>query len=341
MKALLFHHHGEADVLRYEDIPTPRPQAGEALVRVFASALNHLDVFVRRGWPGLKLTMPHVGGADGAGIVQEIGPGETDISVGDRVAIYPGILPTEDEFTRRGIHSQSPSFYILGEGRRGAFADYVSVPIQNLVPMPDDATFEDTAAAQLVFLTAWRMLIVRGKLRAGETVLFVGSGGVNTAGLQVAKLAGAVVYVLTRSQEKMDRAKALGADHVLSYRTGNWPSTIQEMTGKRGVDLIVDNVGQATFQQSILALRRGGRLITVGATSGPKPKIDLRYVFIKQLQVIGSTLGSPQEFLDVMKLVWTGRLKPVIDREIPLEQGAEGYRLMEQGGLFGKIVLKP
>ena len=341
MKALLFHQHGEADVLSYEEFPTPEPQAGETLVRVSASALNHLDVFVRRGWPGLRLPMPHIGGADGAGIVEEIGPGESDLSIGDRVAIYPGILPVEDEFTLRGDHSQSPSFYIMGEGRRGAFADYVSVPTKNLVRMPEDATFEDTAAAQLVVLTAWRMLITRGELRAGESVLFVGAGGVNTAALQIAKLAGAVVYMLTSSQEKMDRAAELGADHVLSHKTDDWLKTIQKMTGKRGVDLVVDNVGQATFQQSIMALCRGGRLITVGGTSGPKPEIDIRYVFIKQLQIIGSTLGSPQEFREVMKLVWASKLKPVIDREMPLEEGVEAYRLMEQGGLFGKIVLKP
>ena len=218
MKALLFHEHGTADVLKYEEIPDPTPNASECIVRVQAAALNHLDIWVRRGWPGLKLDMPHVGGADGAGVVSAVGSNVTDVAEGMRVAICPGFATAEDEFTRRGEAPLSPSYRILGEHGQGTFAEYVAVPASALVEMPDDASFSETAAAQLVYLTAWRMLVTRAQLQKDETVLLVGTGGgVNTAALQIAKHKGARVIALTSSEDKMTKARELGADWVLDF----------------------------------------------------------------------------------------------------------------------------
>jgi NADPH2:quinone reductase len=342
MKALVFHEHGSVDVLNHEDVPPPEPGAGEVLIEIKAAALNHLDLWVRRGWPGLKLTMPHIGGADGAGLVARLGPGVSGIEVGARVAINPGVNAYEDEFTRRGDHSMSPGYGILGESRSGTFAEFVAVPAQNLFPMPDHATFEETAAAQLVYQTAWRMLITRAKLQAGESVLIIGAGGgVNSAAIQMAKLAGAEVYALTSTEEKMSKARELGADHVINYKQEDWVKRILEMTGKRGVDVVVDNVGQATWKQSLLAARRGGRIVTVGNTSGPFAETDIRYLFFKQLTILGSTMSNPDEFRQVMSLIWAGKLRPVIDRVMPLSEGREAHAIMERGEQFGKIVLVP
>ena len=342
MNALLFSEHGDVDVLRYGAAPEPVAAPGEVVVRLRSAALNHLDLWVRRGWPGLQLEMPHIGGADGAGEVAAFGEGVevTDFQEGTRVAVCPGFATADDEFTRRGQHPLSPRYRILGEHRTGTFAEYVSVPAHALLPMPADAEYTETAAAQLTYLTAWRMLVTQGEIRAGETVLIVGSGGgVNTAALQIAKLCGAEAIVLCGSEKKMERASALGADEVLDYRDEEWPKELHRLTGKSGVDIAVDNVGRATFQKSLAALKRGGRLLTVGNTSGPKAEIDIRFIFFKQLRIIGSTMGTPTEFERAMRLVWAGKLRPAIDRVMPLSEGREAHSAMERGEQFGKIVL--
>jgi len=342
MNALLFSEHGDVDVLEYGQAPDPKPAHGEVVVRLRAAALNHLDLWIRRGWPGLKLEMPHIGGADGVGEVSAMGEGvDVDgVEVGTRVAISPGFATVEDEFTRRGQHSLSPRFCILGEQCKGTFAEYVAVPAQALLPMPTAADYTETVAAQLTYLTAWRMLVTQGELRAGETVLIVGAGGgVNTAALQIVKLCGADAIVLGGSASKMERALEMGADAVLDYRD-DWPKKLHKLTHKQGVDMAVDNVGQATFQKSLAALKRGGRLLTVGNTTGPKAEIDIRYIFSKQLRIIGSTLGTPMEFKRVMGLVWGGKLSPIVDRVMPLSAGAEAQAIMARGEQFGKIVLE-
>ncbi len=343
MKALCFYEHGELDVLRYDDVPDPEPGPGEVLVRVRACALNHLDVWVRRGWPGLKLEMPHWTGADVAGEIAALGEGVTGWEVGQRVVVDPGITTREDEFTRRGEHSLSPGYVILGEQVRGGQAEYVAVPASNLMEIPEGWDFPQAAAPLLVSLTAWRMLIHRAKLRAGESVLIVGAGGgVNSMAIQIAKLAGATVYALTSTEEKMERAKELGADVVLNYREDpQWSKTLYKMTGRRGVDVVVDNVGRATLAQSMRAVARGGRIVIVGNTSGPHAEIDIRFIFGKQISLIGSTMGTHQDFRDVMGLVWAGKLKPVIDRVMPLSEGKRAFEILEQGKQFGKIVLVP
>ncbi|MEA3338633.1 MAG: zinc-binding dehydrogenase [Chloroflexota bacterium] len=343
MKALCFYEHGELDVLQYTDVPDPEPGPGEALVRVRACALNHLDIWVRRGWPGLKLEMPHWTGADIAGEIAGLGEGVAGWEVGQQIVVEPGVSTREDEFTRRGEHSLSPGYLILGEQIRGGQAEYVTVPAANLTAVPEGWDFYETAAPLLASLTAWRMLIQRAQLRAGESVLIVGAGGgVNSMAIQIAKLAGATVYALTSTEEKISKASTLGADVVLNYRENpNWSKIIYKMTGRRGVDVVVDNVGQATLVQSMRAVARGGRIVIVGNTSVPQVEIDTRLIFGKQISIIGSTMGSHQDFQSVLKLLWGRKITPVVDRVIPLSDGKEAFKILEQGEQFGKIVLLP
>ncbi len=342
MKALYFNDHGELDVIQYGDVPAPVPGPDEVVVRVRACALNHLDIWVRKGWPGLKLAMPHWCGADVSGEIAEIGKNVSGWEIDRRVVIDPGISHSNDEFTRRGEDSLSPDYHVLGEHMRGGAAQYVAVPADNLAAMPDDLDFPAAAAPLLVALTAWRMLINRAGLRAGETVLVVGSGGgVNSMAIQVAKLAGAVVYVAAGNRTKTDRARELGADFVLDRSQVNWKREILRLTNRRGVDVVVDNVGQATINASMAAVARGGRIVIVGNTSGPMAEIDIRYIFGKQISLIGSTMGSHQDFQEVIKLIWSGKLKPIIDRVMPLSRGKEAYGIMERGEMFGKLVLTP
>jgi NADPH:quinone reductase-like Zn-dependent oxidoreductase len=343
VKALCFYEHGGVDVLRYDDVPDPDPGPGQVLVRVRACALNHLDVFVRQGWPGLKLEMPHWTGADVAGEIVALGEGVTGWEVGQRVVLEPGIATCEDAFTCQGQHSLSPGYFILGEQIRGGQAELLVVPAVNLMALPEGWDFPQAAAPLLVSLTAWRMLVHRAGLRAGESVLIVGAGGgVNSMAIQIAKLTGATVYALTSTEDKMEKARALGADVVLNYREDpQWSKTLYKMTDRRGVDVVVDNVGQATLTQSMRAVVRGGRIVVVGNTSGPKIEIDIRYIFGKQISIIGSTMGTRQDFQDVMDLVWAGKLKPVVDRVMPLSQGQEAFQALERGEQFGKIVLTP
>ncbi len=343
MKALCFYEHGGLDVLEYTEVPRPEPAPGEVLVRVRAAALNHLDVFVREGWPGLELPLPHWGGSDVAGEVAEIGQEVVGWRVGQPVVVDPGITTQEDEFVRQGEHSVSPGYAILGEDIRGGHAEFVAVPAQNLMTMPEEWDFSRASAPLLVSLTAWRMLIHRAGLRAGESVLVVGAGGgVNSMAIQIAKLAGAQVYALTSSEEKMDKARQLGADVVINYcEDPTWSKTIYKLTGRRGVDVVVDNVGQATLAQSMRAVARGGRIVIVGNTSGPHADVDIRYIFGKQISLIGSTMGNHQDFRDVMDLIWAGELAPVVDRVMPLAEGKRAFEALESGEKFGKIVLTP
>ncbi len=343
MKALVFHEHGELDKLQIADVPRPEPGPGEVLIEVKASALNHLDIWVRRGWPGLKLTMPHILGADGAGVVAALGEGVTGVEVGTRYAIDPGVNRYQDDYTRRGLDSMSPGYYIIGEHAPGFHAEYAIIPATNLLPLPDDVDFSSAAAASLVFLTAWRMLIHRAQVRTGESVLILGAGGgVNSAAIQIAKYAGCTVYATTSSQAKMEKSRELGADVVLNYREDpEWSKTIYRLTDKRGVDVVVDNVGQATWHDSLRAVARGGRIISVGNTSGPVAQTDVRFIFGKQISIIGSTMGSHQDYRDVMRLVFNGTVQPVIHQVMPLDRGVEAVEILEHGEQFGKIVLVP
>lgn len=342
MKALYFEEHGNLDVVRYGNVPDPVSGPDEVVVRVHACALNHLDIWVRRGWPGLTLEKPHWCGADVAGEIAEIGRNVSDWQVGQPVVVDPGISLIADEHTRRGEDSLSPGYHVLGEHTRGGAAEYLAVPAASLAPMPEGWEYPDAAAPLLVGLTAWRMLIHRARLKAGETVLIIGSGGgVNSISVQIAKLAGAKVFVVAGNPQKAERARDLGADEVFDRSSVDWGKEVYRLTKKRGVDIVVDNVGKATLAKSMMAVARGGRIVIVGNTSGPQTEIDIRFIFGKQISLIGSTMGSHQDFRDILELIKTGRLKPVIDRVMPLSEGKEAYGLMERGEIFGKIVLTP
>jgi NADPH:quinone reductase-like Zn-dependent oxidoreductase len=339
MKAVYFKEHGGPEVLQYGELPTPQPGAGQVLVRLRAAALNHADLFVRAGWPGLKLQLPHILGADGAGEVAAIGAGAERWKPGQRVVINASICMEEDEMTRSGRENLCRHWELLGETLPGTYAQYVLVPAGNLLEVPADFPFADAAAAALVYLTAWHSLVRRGQLLKGETVLIVGaSGGVNTASIQIAKHLGAQIIVVGSDARKLELARSLGADQVIDRSKEDWSKAAYLLTDKRGVDIVVDNVG-TTFPLSLRTLRKGGRLLTVGNTGAPKFEIDNRYIFSKHLSILGSTMGTYKDFADVMALVFAGNLKPVIDRSFPLADARLAHQRLEAGGQLGKIVL--
>ncbi len=341
MKALVFHQHGGPEVLRCEDVPVPAVGDNEVLVAVKAAALNRLDLFVREGWPGLKLEMPHVQGADASGVVLEAGSGVENVAPGDRVAINPTISCGRCAFCLRGDDQLCERHSILGEFEWGTFAEQVLVPAVNLIKMPDHVSHAEAAAFSLVGITAWQMLISKGKLRAGEDVLVVGAGGgVNTAAIQIAKLAGARVFAVGSNAQKLALAEDLGADFLIDRSKEDWSKAVFKLTQRRGVDVVVDNVGQASWMGSIRALRRGGRMLVVGNTSGPKFELDIRYLFVKQISILGSTMGSRDDYAAVMKLLFQGKLKAVIGGEFPLAKGRRAQEALAAGEIPGKIVLK-
>ena len=342
MKALYFTEHGELDVLQYGDVPDPRPGPDDVVVRVKACALNYLDIWVRRGWPGLKLAMPHWGGADVSGEVAEVGENVSSWRPGQVVVCDPGVNIREDKYTQQGEDSLSPGYKILGEDRPGGFAEHIVVPARNLKALPEEWEFPQAAAPLLVALTAWRMLKHRAQLKAGESVLILGAGGgLNSIAIQISKLLGARVLVVASNAYKAERARALGADAVFDRSQVDWSREVYKFTAKRGVDVVVDNVGQATLPFSLRAVARGGRIVIAGNTSSPQSQIDTRFIFAKQISLIGSTMGTHQDFRDLTGLLWAGKLKPVIDRVMPLSEGKEAYSIMERGKQFGKIVLTP
>lgn len=341
MRAILFHTHGGPEVLEYAEVPTPQPGAGQVLVRLQAAALNRLDLFVRVGWPGIKLAYPHIPGADGAGEITSVGAGVTRLKVGERVVINSNLSCGACGYCLAGQDNRCQGWGLLGETRNGTYAEYVVIPAVNAYPMPDGYDVGAAAAAGLVFHTAWHSLIGRANLRPGESVLIVGaSGGVNTAAIQIARYAGATVYVVGSSREKLKLAESLGADYLIDRsQEENWSKTVYQMTNKRGVDVVVDNVG-ATFPLSFRAARKGGRILTVGNTAGAKVEIDNRFIFGKHLSLIGSTMGTHSDFAAVMRLVFAGALKPVVDRVYPLSQAPQAQERLEAGEQMGKIVLK-
>ena len=343
MKALIFHEHGSLEQVTYEDIPTPEIGADEVLVEIKAAALNRLDLWVLAGWPGLNLKLPHIMGSDGAGIIAEVGANVADFAVGERVAINPTLSCGPCAFCLSGRDNMCRSFAIMGEHVAGFFAQYAAVPVRNLLKMPENVSFTAAAAASLVYVTAWHSLIKRGRLQAGESVLIVGAGGgVNTAAMQIAKLAGAgPIYVVGSSDEKLAQAQALGADVLINRHEENWGKAIFKATKRQGVDIVVDNVGAATFTSSLRALKKGGRLLTVGNTSGPTFEIDNRLLFGKHLSVIGSTMGTIADYAEVMGLVFNGRLSPIIDTTYPLSDGLTALHRLQDGAVAGKLVLKP
>jgi NADPH:quinone reductase-like Zn-dependent oxidoreductase len=340
MRALYFKQHGELDQLGFGEMPDVRPGAGEAIVEVKAAALNRLDLFVLAGIPGITLAMPHVPGADGAGVVAEVGEGVTGWRVGDEVAINPGVWCGECEFCRRGEESLCARFGLLGEHRSGTFGERVAVPAASLGRRPSHLSWAEAAAFPLVYLTAWRMLVTRAALKHGETVLIHGvGGGVSLAALAIAKALGARVIVTSASAAKLDRARRLGADAVIDYTGQDVAREVRALTGKRGADVVVESTGAATWMASLKSAARGGRIVTCGATTGPNPAEEIRLIFWNQLSILGSTMGSVADWNAMLAFVAEARVRPVVDSVFALASGRAAYERMDRKAQFGKIVL--
>ena len=342
MKAVRFHEHGGPEVLRTEDAPDPQISSDEVLIEVRAASVNHLDVFVRRGIPGVRLPLPHIPGADAAGIVRRVGAEVQGLAPGQRVTINPGIHCGRCEFCSAGFASQCITYRVVGEHIQGSYSELLKVPSPNVLPIPDALGFEEAAAAPLVFLTAWSMMVTKGRIKPGEDVLILGAGaGVGIAAIQIAKMVGCRVFATAGSDQKLEKASTLGADVVINYKDEEFDRVIRRETDKRGVDVVVDYIGADTWVRSLRSARRGGRILTCGATTGPTPQTDLRHIFFRQLQIIGSTMGSPQDFAEVMRCVFRGQLRAVIDRVLPLNEARQAHELVENRKVFGKLVLVP
>lgn len=340
MKAVLFYEHGDVNVLNLAELPSPSLKPGYVSVKLHSAALNHMDIFVRKGWPGLKLEYPHILGADGAGEISAMAEDVSGWSIGDRVVINSNIGCGNCGFCLKNQDNMCINWHLLGETIRGTYAEYVCVPSRQLYKLPEDISFHTAASAGLVFQTAWHSLITKGKLKPEETVLIVGaSGGVCTASIQIVKLIGAKSIVIGSTPKKLDLAESLGANElILRSRDDDWANTVYNITNKRGVDVVVDNVG-TTFPQSFRCLRRGGRLLTVGNTAGPKFEIDNRFIFGKHLTIIGSTMGTLADFSEVMDLVTKHQLTPAISKIFPLSEVREAHSHLESGQNLGKVVL--
>ena len=340
MKTILFHQHGGTEVLEYLDFPTPQPKTGEVLIRLRAAALNRMDVFVRNGWPGLKLEMPHINGADGAGEIVSCGEDVVEFKIGERVAINANLGCGQCEYCLNGQDNLCRKWHLLGETIRGTYAEYICLPVRQLYKLPADFDFHASAAAALVYQTAWHSMVKRGGLKAGETVAIVGAGGgVNSASIRIAKYLGARVVVIGSNSKKLNEAESLGADILIDRsKEEDWSKAVFIATEKLGVDVVVDNVG-TTFPLSLRALKKGGRLLTVGNSGAPRFEIDNRFIFAKHLSIIGSTMSTRADFSEVMDLVVAGKLKAVIDSTFPLKEAAAAQERLWNGENFGKITL--
>jgi len=342
MKSVQFTGHGDRDVIEYADVDRPTPGPEEAVVDVKAGALNHVDVWTRRGLAGTDLAMPHTPGCDAAGVVDAVGERVERVEPGDRVAVWAGSSCGDCEFCRDGEPTMCVEYSLLGEHRPGVHAEYAAVPAANLVGVPEHVDWETAASAPLAFGTAWRMLIERGDVTAGEDVLVLGaSGGVGHAAVQIADHAGATVYATGSSETKLDAARELGATHAIDYEREAFADRIRSLTDRRGVDVVVDHVGAATWQDSLASLAKGGRVLTCGATTGPNPETSINRIFWNQLQVIGSTMATPAELDRVLELVWDGAFEVRTRATLPMSETARGHELLENRGGVGKVALVP
>jgi NADPH:quinone reductase-like Zn-dependent oxidoreductase len=347
MRACVLTATGGIDHLQITSVPdAPAPQAGEVRIAIRAAALNHLDLFVAEGLPGGAGAdrFPHIVGADGAGVVDSIGADVKTVKVGDRVMLNPGISDYTCEFCRAGEHSLCVNYRLLGEHLPGTFAELVTIPAHNVARIPklgEELTWTEAAAFSLVTLTAWRMLVTRAQLNAGETVLIWGiGGGVSLTGMRIAKLLGARTIVTSSDDEKLSKAKALGADVTLNHKTQKVAQEVRALTKKRGVDVVVENVGAATWDDSLRCLRRGGRLVTCGATSGPQVGLDLRRLFWHHWSILGSTMGNASEYQEIVRRLGKGELRPVVDRVYRMQQARQAYERLAKGEQLGKVVVE-
>lgn len=345
MRACVLTATGGIDKLEITYVPdAPPPGPGEVRIALKAAALNHLDLFVADGLPGTADRFPWVMGADGAGLIEAVGPGVTTLHAGDRVMLNPGISDYSCEFCQAGEHSLCVNYRLLGEHLPGTLAELVTLPVHNVAPTPKlipPLTWGEAAAFSLVTLTAWRMLVTRAKLRAGETVLVWGiGGGVSLTALRIAKLFGARVIVTSSDDAKLATAKQLGADVTLNHKTQKVAQEIRALTNKRGVDVVIENVGAATWDDSLRSLRRGGRLVTCGATSGPLVSLDLRRLFWHHWNILGSTMGNAAEYAEIVRRLSQGELRPIVDRVFPLARVREAYERLQKGEQLGKVVVE-
>ena len=334
-----------ADHLQITDVTdAPAPQAGEVRVAIRAAALNHLDLFVAGGLPGSGPRFPHIVGADGAGVVESVGSGVTAVRPGDRVLLNPGISDYTCEFCLAGEHSLCLTYRLLGEHLPGTMAELVTLPAHNVARVPDlspQVTWAEAAAFSLVTLTAWRMVVTRAQLHARETVLIWGiGGGVSLAALRIAKLLGARVIATSSDDAKLAEARRLGADVTLNHRTQKVSQEVRALTQKRGVEVVVENVGEATWEESLRCLKRGGRLVTCGATSGPLVRLDLRRVFWHHFTIMGSTMGNAREYGEIVRRLGEGQLRPIVDRVYPLTEAGPAYERLAKGEQLGKVVVE-
>ena len=341
MRAVVFHEHGGPEVLRPEERPEPRIRANEVLVEVRACALNHLDVWAREGLPGVEIPLPHILGNDVAGVVREVGEVVDWVRPGEEVLLQPGVSCGHCRECLRGADNLCPVYDILGYRRDGGYAELVAAPAVNVVRKPEGLAWAEAAALPLTLLTAWHMLVTRAKLQPGEDVLVHAAGsGVGSVGIQVARLRGARVIATAGTEEKLEKARALGAHDVVDYTREDWPKEVRRLTGKAGVDVVFEHTGAATWPGSIQSLKKDGRLVTCGATSGYDARTDLRQVFYRHLTLLGSFMGSKAELLDAMKFVERGQIRAVVDRTLPLAEARRAHELMGDRAQFGKLVLE-
>ena len=341
MKSVFINQHGDESVLQYGELPEPVASPGQVLVAIKACALNHLDLWVRRGLPALMLPMPHILGADISGVVAEAGVGISHVTVGQEVIISPGVSCGHCEHCLSGSDNNCREYGVLGEHVRGGYAQFISVPAQNLVPKPPNLNFIEAAAFPLTFLTAWHMLVANCNVRPGDWVLILAAGsGVGVAAIQIAKLHNATVIAAASSEAKLEKAQALGADFLINYEKQNFREEVRQLTNKRGVDIIFEHVGEKTWDDSIKSLANGGKIVTCGATTGYRAVTDLRYVFFKNLKIFGNIMGSKSEVLRIAEFFKMGKLRPVIDRVLPLAEAREAHRILANREQFGKVVLE-
>jgi len=340
MKAIVFHQHGGPEVLKYNDAPDPAIRQSDVLVRVKACALNHLDLWVRKGIPGVPIPLPHIPGSDISGEIAQVGADVTSVCTGQKVVLAPLVSCGKCKACVAGMDNHCRQATNLGYMIDGGCAEFVRVPEVNCLPYPENLTFEEAASIPLVFQTAWHMLVARAELQPGEDVLVLGAGsGVGSAAIQIAAFFGARVIATAGSDEKLQKAKALGAGHLINHKTQKIREEVRRITNKRGVDVVFEHVGTATWDDSLASLAAGGRLVTCGATTGYDAKVDLRFLFSRQLSLLGSYMGAKCEIHTVMKLVGAGRLKPVVDRVFPLAEAAAAHAYLESSSQFGKVVL--
>ena len=340
MKAVIFEQHGGPEVLKFTEAADPQISANEVLVEVRACALNHLDVWVRGGLPGIKIPLPHILGNDVAGVAREVGELVTWVKPGDEVMLQPGVSCGRCPECLAGRDNMCDEYDIIGYRRDGGYGELLAVPGVNIIPKPKNLSWPEAAALPLVTLTAWHMLVTQARVKPGEDVLVHAAGsGVGSMGIQIAKLRGAHVIATASSEEKLAKARELGADETINYAHDDWPKEVRGLTGGRGVDVVFEHTGVATWSGSLVSLRKGGRLVTCGATSGFDARTDLRQVFYRHLTILGSMMGSKAELLAAMKFIERGQIRAVIDRMLPLVDARRAHELMEDRAQFGKLVL--